>query len=678
MPFEIYSQWVFNNAQTERGLEVCITGQEFGTGIAIEDIDNDGDLDLFVPTQLGGKDLIYLNDGTGNFVESSDNLGIASLGRSIAGIWFDYNADRLPDLLTIGYCGVQEENCFNTRAIQLFQQTLEGSFRDVTMESNLESFGEDFTATIPGGVAVGDLNLDGFLDIVHTLWGTGGVSIYINDGNGKFLDNSNSSRIGLYNRRFWQPLIYDFDQDGDMDVYLNVDMDMNQLWLNQGNIIFREQANLFNVNTARNEMGISIGDFQNDGLLDLYITNIEDDQQSTYNVLYKGYLVDGIIQYQDVAAELNVQRGGWGWGTSFFDANNDGWLDLIATNGFSTYPIDQTKFWLNNGDGSFINMGPELSLNDEYSGSCILAFDYDRDGDLDIVQSIRTENISDHCIQLLENNLTDVTNSSNYLVIKPRMNGNNYLAIGAIVKARVQGITMQRVMTAGTSFYGQEPSEAFFGIGGAEFVDEIEVIWPGGAVTKISNISVNQVLTVTDDDVIHTPTEFSAKLVEQEIELRWNDYSSNEDAYILERSLNSNFESAISFVLPSNVTQYIDSDIQPNLIYYYRLRANLDNNYSEYSKIVEVISYYESPLGSDNTNEIQFYPNPVSAEGKIQIHSQADIKSVEIVGINGVIADDWKIHYDHFNNSIQISPSKGSKGLYFIRVGEEALRILVK
>lgn len=488
----------------------------FGSGVSIADFDNDGDLDFFVGTEFGLTSHLYQNDGSGVFQNVAETLGINLTYRIRASLWFDYNDDELLDLVLLGDCSSIGDSCTQKIEVFLFQQSSSGNFVEV-LNSGLD-FGTRYDISIisdalVGGMAAADINNDGWLDLAITVWGRefAGVkaSLFLNNADGTFSDISETSSFGQTDVSRYQPIFHDFNDDGFQDVYVNVDFSENEFWLNNGDNTFQNIASSIGANSSFNEMGVTIGDYDNDGDFDVYSTNITrvENGISKHNILYKNNKIEtGILGFTEIANndQINVGQSGWDWGTTFLDVNNDGFVDLATTNGWNQlWGIDQSKFWLNV-DGSFFNdVSDNVNFNDFENAASLCAFDMDRDGDLDLAQTIKISGNEKLPLRLLENNYETSTNSNNYIVVKPRMHNGNHFAIGAVVKiAYGNGKTGMRLITAGTSFYGQEPAEAFFGLADNLTVDEIRVEWPDNTVTLVQDIVANQVITVTNDNVL--------------------------------------------------------------------------------------------------------------------------------------------------------------------------------
>jgi len=511
-----YSQQFSDVASSNGVKSIAVMQDIFGSGVSIEDFDNDGDLDFFVGTEFGLNNQLYQNNGNGVFQDVAMALGITSTYRNRAALWIDYDGDELLDLILIGDCLSVGSSCTEKIEIFLYRQTEDGSFNEVP-NSGL-SFGNRYNSAnvsdaLVGGIAAADINNDGWLDLAVTVWGRellgAQASLFLNNGDGTFSDISVSSGFGQSNVSRYQPIFHDFNHDGFQDIYVNVDFSKNEFWLNNGDNTFQEIASSISADSAFNEMGMTIGDYDNDGDFDVYSTNITriEDGISKHNILLKNnWSETNTLGFSETATQssINVGNSGWDWGTTFFDANNDGFIDLAATNGWNqSWGLDESKLWLNVDGIAFNDVSVSANFNDTEYGASLGAFDMDRDGDLDLLQTIKISGNSMLPVRLLENNYSSTSNANNYLVVKPRMNGTNHYSIGAVVTITYDnGKTGMRLITAGTSFYGQEPAEAFFGLADNLTVDEVRIEWPDNTVTLVQDVLANQVITITNDNVL--------------------------------------------------------------------------------------------------------------------------------------------------------------------------------
>jgi hypothetical protein len=469
-----------------------------GSGVAAADFDDDGDIDLFVPNREGVPDQLYRNLGNGQFQEIGAAAGVASTARHRSALWFDYDADGLLDLLVAGDCYLLTAACAEFPTLILYHQVSAAVFQDVTAASGLIDRVEGIQ-THRGGLAAGDLNGDGFLDLVLALW-TGHAGLYLNNGgDGTFTDIGLASGVGAADEGHWQPMVHDFNGDGRQDIFFSVDFSENRLWINQGGHVFADVAPAAGVDNAWNDMGVAAGDYDNDGDLDLYVTNISR-ETGEHSVLYRNESNGAVLDFNEVSRTAGVDDNSWGWGATFLDADGDGHMDLAATNGyFNPWAYDASRFFLNDGNSQFMDQSDSSGFNDTYWGSSVVALDFDGDGDQDLAHTCVAVNQQLPLFRLLESTPTAGAPANHYLVVRPRSSGPNRRAIGAMVEVEIGAARMHRWITAGISFLGQEPAEAFFGLGAATMVDRVTVHWPDGSQTDVTAVAADQVLTIHGD-----------------------------------------------------------------------------------------------------------------------------------------------------------------------------------
>ncbi|RNC87923.1 MAG: T9SS C-terminal target domain-containing protein [Winogradskyella sp.] len=512
---------VFSDITESIGISpVSAMTDTFGSGASIVDFDNDGDLDFFIGTEFGLTNRIYENLGNGQFSEVAQSLGITSTYRNRAALWFDYNGDELYDIVLVGDCRGFDNSCVDRADITLYKQLANGNFEQVN-NSGLD-FGEKYSlpnvreVMLIGGIAAGDINNDGWLDLLVTAWNNSvdgaEMTMFLNNNGVSFTDITDISFPNHNDVSRFQPIFHDFDNDGLIDIYISIDFTANEFWHNQGNNVFEEIGGDIGCANAFNEMGLTLGDYDNDGDFDMYATNITrldpTDGSERHNILLKNdWVQNNSLGFSEESDILGIDQSGWDWGTTFFDANNDGWLDLATTNGYDLegWSPDQSKLWLSVEGLTFSDISSTSGFNDYEMAASLVAFDMERDGDLDLLQTIKVRGNNLIPLRLLQNNYSSTTNANNYLVIKPRMNGNNHYAIGAVVKIDYDnGTTGMRLITAGTSFFGQEPAEAFFGLADNTSVDEVRIEWPDNTVTLVNDVDANQVVTITNDNALST------------------------------------------------------------------------------------------------------------------------------------------------------------------------------
>lgn len=490
----------FEDVTEDRGITATQSsepdGEIPGPGLAAADFDNDGYIDLFIPQAGGVADLVYRNLGDGTYEEIAAELGLASTASGVAALWIDYNNDKKLDLFVVDMTpgvGASMFRLFRNDYDTVCRTTGTDCFSDVTVASGLFTLG---SAGALAGIAAGDVNNDGFVDIYVAPDGPGAF-LLVNQGTGTFQNMAAGSGITLNSSNRWQPIMADFNNDGWIDIYQNEDARPNRLWINQktgpAQPTFLNEIPCYEnhldpcdeplIAGGGTDMGITLGDIDNDGDLDLYTANWGNNVllRNDGNVPVPGGVGGAIGVLPDFTNATSLLAGPshFSWGTTFMDADNDGLVDLAVTNGFAGLGAenDPTVFYHNvpGGPTQFLSVGVGISDTDQ--GVSFVAFDSDRDGDLDSMQS--GNSIAD--AGLLRLRETIQCNGRNYLVVKPRTFAGNHFGIGAIVRVTtLDGAnpqSMMRILTAGTSFYGQEPAEAFFGLDDATLVD-ITVEWP--------------------------------------------------------------------------------------------------------------------------------------------------------------------------------------------------------
>ena len=483
-------------------------GEEVGDaimagGVAAGDYDGDGWLDLYIVRGDIGANLLFRNRGDGTFEEVGEAAGVALTGtRGCGPIFADYDGDGYLDLFIGGVGGTPS---------RLFRNRGDGGFEDVTATSGIEIDHNTFSA------AFADYDLDGDLDLFTTHWGSreeGSTHhLWRNDGDGTFSDLSIESGIagtfaGRIDRSF-TPNFADINNDGWPDLLLASDYGTSQVFLNNGDGGFSDITTP--VISDENGMGAAVGDYDNDGDLDWFVSSVFDPDgkvEGTWgtsgNRLYRNR---GDGEFEDATDEAGVRDGLWGWGSCFADFNNDGHLDIFHVNGMVYSPSDElggqaqehttyapeflndpSRLFISNEDATFSERAIESGIDDTGQGRGVVCFDYDRDGDLDIFIANNGESP-----RLYRN---DLGAGSNFLNIKLKGPYPNTEAVGARVSLTAGGMTQMRELRAGNNFVSQDPVVAHFGLGDATLVERINIRWPDGKRTILENVHPNQLLVI--------------------------------------------------------------------------------------------------------------------------------------------------------------------------------------
>ncbi len=454
----------FEDATAAAGL----TRSGWGSAVCAGDYDNDGALDMFVA--YWGPDALYRNDGDGRFNDVADAAGVAGSDKqwSSGCTFVDYNRDGLLDLLVTQY-----------------QQFDLETAPPPGKASNCEWKGMPVYCG-PRGLPFGN------------------VTLYRNEGDGTFQDVSEAAGVRRVESYYaFTAAAADFDGDGRQDIYIACDSTPSIFFLNNGDGTFTDFAT--ETGLAFNEhgfeqggMGIGVGDFNRDGLLDLIKTNFSGDYPNVYQNQEGGFFEDIVVR-----AGLAINPQYVGWGVEYADLDNDGLQDVFQVNGHVYPELDrQSKVnetyaqsnlvYRNLGDGRFEDVtgisGPGLKIEKSSRGA---AFgDFDDDGDIDVVVMNMADTAS-----LLRN---DLDNGNRWVRIELQGTKSNRAAIGAVVTVETGGARQTEAVLSQSSYVSHNDLRVHFGLGAAERFDGIEVRWPSGDVEEFPGAAGGRTLLLIE------------------------------------------------------------------------------------------------------------------------------------------------------------------------------------
>ncbi len=435
----------------------------YGMGLAVGDIDNDGDVDVYVTN--AGPDALYRNERNGTFREITDSAGVDNPAWGASAAFFDFDLDGFLDLYVTNYVA-------NDPAHTCMDEAGRAEY-------------------------CGPMAFPGVPDV-----------LYRNRGDGTFEDVSVASGIATGRARGLGVVTADFDRDGWPDVYVANDSDPNRLWLNQRNATFRDAAPVLGAGVnalGRPEagMGIAIGDLDADRDLDLFVTHLRRES----NTLYRN---TGKYGFQDETSRsrLHVPSLPYtGFGTGFLDFDHDGDLDITVVNGrvnrgprlretkgpsswWDLY-AEPNSLYENTGDGTFEDVGASVpALSEHVATSRGLAFgDVDNDGDIDLLVTSTGERA-----RLLRNN----NETGHWLIVKAVDPDLKRSAIGAEITLWMPGATRYAAVTSTYSFLSANDSRVHFGLGEAASVDSLRIRWPDGTET-VHQVDVDRIVTISKD-----------------------------------------------------------------------------------------------------------------------------------------------------------------------------------
>lgn len=490
------------------------------SGLALFDYDNDSDVDIYflngaplrgTKAQGTPRNSLWRNDGNWKFTDVTASSGLGDEGYGLGVATADYDND-----------GDQDVYISNFGPNKLYRNNGDGTFSDVTVNASVT----DGQTKLGAGVAFFDMDHDGDLDLFaaryvnftyeshrsvrfngHPAYAgpldfqPSPFTLFRNNGNGTFTDVSAESGIAKYKGAGMGVVCSDFDTDGDTDVFVGNDKTGNSLFLNDGQGKFRENAGLAGVaydlaGRAQGSMGVECADFDNDGLLDLYVTTY----QQELATLFKN---QGKALFEDVTP---LTRAGEGtlryvkWGVGMADLDNDGWRDLFIACGHlhdNVHLFDNTTSYecpsivLRNTGGKFQNVSDKAGDGPAVRRSARgAAFDdLDNDGDIDVVilNSRREPTV-----------LRNDSQPAHWLRVQLIGTKSNRDGIGARVKVVAGDLALVDEVRSGRGYQSDYGRRLHFGLGKRDRVGRVEVQWPSGRKDIIQQPAIDRLLIVRE------------------------------------------------------------------------------------------------------------------------------------------------------------------------------------
>jgi hypothetical protein len=478
-----------------RTTEAGLTSVQNTNGVAVADYDGDGDLDVYLvvhasydPNDSSTWNKLYNNQGDGTFIrlissvlaghDSSDVM--SPMGHKMGASWGDFDNDGWPDLF-LTHFGPN----------QLLRNNGDGSFADVTE-----------TAGVAGGTQLSssavwfDYDRDGDLDLYVSNWEDHGAPsgerdirnwLYENVGDGSFSDVSEASGLADAGAT-WTSVAIDLNQDGLLDLYLANDFSHNKAYLNNGDKTFSESTESLGLEDPYHGMGLAVADVDQNGFFDIYLTNItESGNDEEINPLF---LNSGSGSFAQGSVQSGVSLAGWGWGTEFFDVENDGDEDLFVATGYFLPQYENVLFrnTMDAGTFGFDDVTHIVGLGDLDPARGLAVLDYDGDGDRDLLIS----NFAG-APHLYENR----TGTGHWLKIDLEGTLSNRDGYGAVIEVNAGGAVHWRYHH-GAQFLAQNRLPVHLGLGEADTVQSITVRWPSSHVDEIGAVFADQTIQIRE------------------------------------------------------------------------------------------------------------------------------------------------------------------------------------
>ena len=510
--------------------------EDMGSGAAWGDYDNDGREDLFLCNMAGpltasaaelaaspASNRLYHNNGDGTFTDRTEGSGLGARGMFMGAAWGDWDGDGFLDLVVTGY-----------RDLRLYRNNRDGTFADVTERAGLGGFSGFWS-----GASWGDYDRDGDLDLyvcgyVQYEYRAADVGrgtrqyqavvpstlnpssyppqrnlLFRNEGNGTFSERAEPTGVSNPEGRSLSAAWCDFDEDGWLDLYVANDVSDNAMYRNRGNGSFADVSHSAWVADYRGAMGLGVGDWDGDRDQDIFITHWIAQENALYsNLKYafgEGQAASEEMRFMDIADMVGLGQIALdfiGWGTFFFDYDNDGRPDLFVANG-STFqdekdpglllPMPSHLFWNAGTERGFFEVSAASGKPFEaprVSRGAATA-DYDGDGDLDVV-------LMNHggAALLLRN---DGGNANNWLRVQARSTKGNRFGVGAKVQIEAGGRAQYVQIGSQSSYLSQNPYQADFGLGKASGVERLRVVFPSGKAVERKDVAANQLVVVLEE-----------------------------------------------------------------------------------------------------------------------------------------------------------------------------------
>jgi hypothetical protein len=507
------AQKAFVDISTEAGIdhEFQVFEGMFGGGACVFDFDNDGFEDVFITSGMK-DDVLYKNNGDGTFTNVYEGSGLEATREFVTqgAASADVNRDGFRDLLITTITTKAERKIIPRASNMLFLNNGDGTFKDVS-----EAYGFKERSTFSTAASFGDFNADGYPDIY--------IGNYFNQFEGELSTISDATIVGanqiaegnlllndegkyfkdvyhdyeLDHRGFgFGGIFTDFDNDGDQDLFVNHDFGYKRtpdlLLKNEyPKKRFVNVAEELNMDLKINSMGTAVGDYNNDGFMDYYITNI----RFNHFMANRG----GNKSFEDLTKPLGLHLFAISWGANFADFDHDGDVDLFVANGdLNPNCQPMVDFYFENKNGKFENNAAKYGLNGYELARGSVVFDIENDGDLDLLVVAQVP-VLDYPVPSKTRLYRNDSTKGNWSKVKLEGTQAESSGIGSRIELIAGNLKMIREVDGGASSHlSQNSVISHFGLGDNLLIDTIRIYWTGGVVQELLAQEINKTLTIKE------------------------------------------------------------------------------------------------------------------------------------------------------------------------------------
>ncbi len=626
-----------------------------GSGVSFVDFNDDGLDDLTFATGSGSNILFYQNNGNGFTLIQAP---ITNLGRNEQILWVDFDNDGDRDLFVTNH---ETPN-------RLYRNDGNFQFTDVTQSAGLPLLNDPTY-----GAVFGDYNNDGWLDLYISNWTWPGNPtpnfLFRNNQDGTFTDVTATTQTGDGNNLTFCSAFFDYNNDGWQDIYNSQDRyySLNTLFKNNGDGTFSDVSAQSNSDLGIDAMNVGVGDYDNDGYLDIYITNTDTLAVDPGNKMLRN---NGDGTFSEVSAQLGVEMFKVTWGGNFFDFDNDLDLDLYVSTQHVGAAFASELFINDIENGVFIEANALGMEGDTLNSFSNAIGDFNDDGKPDIAVNNATPfGGAENKFHLWENN-TITTN--NWIKVDLIGVESNREGIGSWIEVYLDGNVYVRYKHCGIAYLAQNSATELIGLGGFTTIDSLKVKWLSGNENIEYNVPANQKITITENLAPLTVEwlRFQASQPNPEtVLLNWATASEvDNEGFELQRCTDGvSFEPVAWINGNGNTFQtmeyaFEDRTIEPGQKYYYRLKQKDFDGAFKYSKIVVI------QTKADKSNIVgEFFPNPTTGWTSLELRLEKETEvNIHVYDING--SQVFYLNENGALKNIEFSTKSFPTGIYFVKI----------